>query len=197
MPERNGKRRSGERLQSAAYTRLCIRDSLSAVRNESAAPRLEPAPVRAPAPAPVPRVLPRRREAPLAKPAAQPGRRFLLFYAALFIVCAVFMGRIVLSYAQLTKLSKENSAMRSEITSLKKEQSALGLVQSKKISTAEIEQLAKEYGMVKPTGSAVKLLVPESSDVYELCAEGAGDSMASFLWCKLKDGAGVVWDFIN
>jgi len=170
-------------------------DLSAAPARQPAPPQVQPVPAQ-PATQPVrqPRLVPARK--PQLQPA--PNRKFWLFYCALLVVGAILLGAVLSVYSEITLVSVQNSAMKSDINSLRKEQSALSLAQSQKISRAEIEKRAEELGLVRPTDESVKLLGATNAEAFELSAgDDGGTGVWSFLSAKVKEAAEAVWQFIN
>lgn len=158
-------------------------------------PATRPAPDRRPAR--VPQKLP--KIAPQALPDQKPRRKISFLYIAVLVIGVVLFGNIISMRGQLTALAIKTHELKTGITSMEKEQSALKLALNEKMTQVEIEEYAvNTLGMVKASDANVSYLSYHNDAVYEIAADNGGQNgILDVLWERLKSGAMKVWSFIN
>lgn len=158
-------------------------------------PERQPAPSHRPAR--VPQKLP--RVAPQTLPEQKPRRRISFLYIAALVIGVVLFGNIISMRGQLTALAVKTHELKTGITSMEKEQSALKLALNEKMTQVEIEEYAVDtLGMVKADSASISYLRYHNDEVYEIADGNAGDNgIADVLWERLKNGAMKIWSFIN
>ena len=155
----------------------------------------EPAPVQTPATAPreLPRVLPD------ARPERAPKRRISFLYVAVLVIGVVLFSNIISMHGELTALSIKTHQLKTEITSMEKEQSALQLELNRVMNQNEIEEYAvSNLGMVKATGESISYLNYQNETVYEIAEVEESDSgIFGTILSGIESAAQTVWSFIN
>ena len=141
---------------------------------------------------------PERVPMPKAVPQEAPRRRISLLYIAVLVIGVVLFGNIISMRAQLTQLAVDSQGLRSGISSMRKDQSALRLALNNKMTQVEIEEYAvNTLGMVKATDSDVSYLSYHNDAVYEIAGGSQPTGVTGLLWQAVKNGAEKIWNFIN
>ena len=158
-------------------------------------PVQEPVPVRKPAR--VPQKLP--RIAPQPATDRKPRRKISVLYIAVLVIGVVLFGNVISMRGQLTSLAIKTHELKTGITNMEKEQSALKLALNEKMTQVEIEEYAvNTLGMVKADADDISYLRYHNDEVYEIAEGGdSGSGILDVLWERLKSGAMKVWSFIN
>ena len=153
----------------------------------------EPAPVQTPVTAPreLPRVLPD------ARPERAPKRHISFLYVAALVIGVILFSNIISMHGELTALSIKTHQLKTEITAMGKEQSALQLELNRVMNQNEIEEYAvANLGMVKATGESISYLNYQNETVFEI-AEETDNGIFGTIFSGIKSAAQTVWSFIN
>lgn len=166
----------------------------SVAYNGNAVPQPERRPQPAPAPAPRPNILPQSEP----RPGVRPRRRINFLLIALFITSAVMLIKVIGVYSELSAIAVRSGALKSEISSLEKEASALRLEADKVMPLAFVEQYARnQLGMALPASSATVFIGGGSEESYYLADETETGGVASAVLGILRSAVDKVWSFVN
>lgn len=105
---------------------------------------------------------------------------------------------LVLNYMQLSNMSRETTSLKKQLSQLKSEESRLIAEQEKRLSLANVEEVAEtKLGMVKKVGKSKEYLMVSGEDKIEVLADQQKNEKSSKFSSTLVNGFNIVLEYLN